>query len=109
MTIRSLFVRTVMLLAGALALSSSISCGGVDVGPQSKAVGAACAADGDCAQRCLVNDRHFPGGMCTAACTRNADCPSGSVCVAEETGVCVVSCAADADCAGFGRGFACDR
>jgi Cys-rich repeat protein len=91
------------------ALSYAIpSCGDIEVGPQSRAVGAACASDGDCAQRCLIDDRHFPGGMCTQACTRNADCPGGSVCLAEEGGRCVVACAADADCATFGRGFTCN-
>src|SRR5690242_16569662 len=100
MTIRTLVPVVLLACLGA--------CGGIDVGPQSRQVGAACAADGDCAQRCLVNDRHFPRGMCTLPCARSSDCPAGSVCLAEESGVCVAACSVDADCAAFGAGFACD-
>ena len=85
------------------------ACGDITVGPNSALVGAACAADGECRQQCLINDRHFPGGMCTLACASDADCPGGSACIAEEGGVCVVACRSDADCAAFGRGFACDQ
>jgi hypothetical protein len=97
-----------LALAVAFVVLSSPSCGDIVVGPESRSVGAACAVDGDCAQLCLINDRHFPGGMCTQPCTGNADCPAGSVCLAEEGGTCVVSCRTNADCAAFGRGFACD-
>jgi hypothetical protein len=84
------------------------SCGSIAVGPESRTVGAACTTNADCAERCLTDDRHFPGGLCTVACTNDAGCPAGSVCLAEEGGLCVASCRADADCAGFGRGFVCD-
>jgi hypothetical protein len=85
-----------------------VSCSDDTAGPNSTTVGAACTADTQCQQQCLMNDRHFPGGMCTLPCTADAGCPNGSVCIAEEGGVCVVTCRNDADCAGFGRGFACD-
>jgi hypothetical protein len=86
-----------------------VSCGDITVGPTSATVGAACTVDTQCAEQCLVNDRHFPGGVCTVACAGDADCPGGSACIAEEGGVCVATCRSDADCAGFGRGFACDE
>jgi hypothetical protein len=88
---------------------SLVSCGGGTAGPNSTVVGAACTADTQCQQECLINDRHFPGGMCTIPCASDGDCPAGSFCIAEEGGVCVVACSTDADCAGFGRGFACDQ
>jgi hypothetical protein len=90
-------------------VAALFSCGSIVAGPDSKTVGAPCAADSDCATRCLTNDGHFPGGMCTVPCAASADCPSGSTCLTEEGGVCVTACRADADCAGFGRGFVCDR
>jgi hypothetical protein len=90
------------------ALAMLTSCGGSIAGPESTIVGAACTADNQCSQQCLDNERHFPGGMCTIACSSDADCPSGSACIDEEGGVCIVTCSVDADCAGFGRGFACD-
>jgi hypothetical protein len=85
------------ILTPALMLLALASCGEITASPESKAVGAACTADAQCDQTCLVDERHFAG------------CPSGSVCLAEEGGVCVVSCLTDADCAGFGRGFVCDE
>jgi hypothetical protein len=97
------------ILSFGMLLMALASCGEITVGPQSKSVGAACTADAQCARTCLVDDQHFPGGMCTLPCATNADCPSGSVCAAEHSGLCVVSCAVDADCAAFGRGFVCDH
>jgi len=90
-------------------LACFASCGDITVGPNSTTVGAACAADTQCAQQCLVNDRHFPGGMCTTPCAGDADCPRGGACIDEEGGVCVATCRSDADCAAFGRGFLCDQ
>jgi hypothetical protein len=97
---------TLGLLGSALVFEA---CGEVTAGPTSRSVGAACTTDAQCAQTCLIDERHFPGGMCTLACASNADCPGGSVCLSEESGVCVVACATDADCAPFGRGFVCDQ
>jgi hypothetical protein len=83
------------------------SCGDITVvGPTNKTVGSACTANTDCAQMCL-QDGHFPAGMCTIACTSNANCPSGSACVTEEGGVCLATCHADADCAPFNASFVC--
>jgi hypothetical protein len=101
-------MRTKLLALGMLVLTFG-SCGEITAGPESRSVGAACTTDAQCAQTCLVDERHFPGGMCTLACASSAGCPSGSVCLAEESGLCVVSCAVDADCAAFGRGFVCDH
>jgi hypothetical protein len=103
-------MRNTILTLGMLLLTLA-SCGDITAGPTSTSVGAACTANAQCAQTCLVDERHFPGGMCTLACASTADCPGGSVCLAEEGdgGVCVVSCAVDGDCAAFGRGFVCDH
>lgn len=103
-----LILRALIAVTSFAGLSFLASCGDVTAGPDSAAVGAACTADTQCRQRCLVDDRHFPGGMCTLACANDGDCPSGSACIAEEGGVCVATCRSDADCAAFGRGFACD-
>ena len=101
-------LRALIAVTSFACVVSLASCGDITAGPDSATVGAACTADTQCQQQCLVNDRHFPGGMCTLACAKDADCPSGSACIAEEGGVCVVTCRSDADCAAFGRGFACD-
>src|SRR5262245_9543481 len=90
-----------------ISISFLVSCGDITAGPSSTSVGAACTADNQCQQQCLVDDSRFPGGMCTVPCQRDADCPGGSACIAHNGGVCVVTCHGDADCAAFGRGFAC--
>jgi len=87
---------------------ASLSCGNiVVVGPEGTLVGAPCTVDGQCDKTCLIDDRHFPSGMCTVPCTTDAECPSGSVCVAHNGGQCVFACAGDTSCQGFGRGYVC--
>ncbi len=86
------------------------SCGSSEVGPNGHSVGAHCAADKDCAKRCLTASS-FPGGYCSETCTTVADCPGGSACImaAEPTGVCVATCHVANDCNGFGAGYLCNR
>jgi len=79
------------------------------IGPHGELVGASCATDRDCAHRCLRDNAHYPGGMCTVSCQRDADCPAGTSCVKDSGGICAVSCRASADCASFGRGYVCDE
>jgi hypothetical protein len=90
-------------------ISLLVSCGDIAVGPNSTSVGAACTADNQCQHQCLIDDRHFPGGMCTLPCATDANCPAGSFCIEQSSGICVAGCHVDADCTGFGRGFVCDR
>lgn len=67
-----------------------------------RGVGAACTADPDCTepgQTCLTD---FKGGMCGIAdCTSSAECPDGSVCVADPDlarNFCLLVCNDKADC-----------
>jgi hypothetical protein len=61
-------------------------CGGGGTEAQRRGVGAACTKDTDCTetgQKCLA----FKGGYCGLAdCTKDADCPAGSACVAHTDG-----------------------
>lgn len=67
---------------------------------QRRGVGAACVGDDDCEeerQRCLP----FKAGYCGVAdCTGDADCPSGSACVAHTDGTnyCFLICANKPEC-----------
>lgn len=80
------------VLAALVLLGSVFACGGDDGGgltpAQQHGVGAACKADTDCvvgetALKCLP----FKGGYCGLAdCKGDADCPSGSACVAHTDG-----------------------
>ncbi|MBX7082384.1 MAG: hypothetical protein K1X88_24475 [Nannocystaceae bacterium] len=67
-------------------------------------VGAACSADGDCANglTCFT-DAH--GGYCTTVgCSADADCGGDASCATVgDTAVCLRACASDADCS-FCRG-----
>jgi hypothetical protein len=65
-------------------------------------VGAACASDTDCTeegQRCLTE---FRGGLCGIAdCTSSAQCPGGSVCVADpdfSRNYCLLACVDKPEC-----------
>jgi hypothetical protein len=85
-----------------------IGCRGDEVGPSGGIVGGACASDRDCAHRCLSDNSHYPGGMCTLSCSRDADCPSGTSCVDDAGGICAINCVSDGDCRPFGRDYRCD-
>jgi hypothetical protein len=92
--IRGLFVLLVFHMSGFL-----IGCGGSGSEAQRRGVGAACAADPDCAVglTCLA----FKGGYCgLAPCQNNAGCPSGSACVAYTDGknYCFLVCTDKSQC-----------
>lgn len=87
------------------------SCGSSnDAGPTSHVVGARCAADKDCAKRCLLGSR-FPNGYCSQTCMTDKDCPGGAACVKNDAtaGVCMATCQVPADCNGYGTGYECNR
>lgn len=68
----------------------------------SRALGARCATDSDCDEKCLEPSADWPGGFCTLICDTDDDCPGGSRCTTEDDGVCEISCGSDADCAYLG-------
>lgn len=91
----------------ALAVAVAVSCGGDgDVGSRGGLVGGRCMADRDCSHRCLMGG-DFPGGYCSLACSTDADCPGGTVCIEKEGGVCLLKCDLPADCASLGDGYGC--
>jgi hypothetical protein len=77
------------------------------IGPDGYLVGGLCSTDRDCAHRCLRDNSHYPGGMCTVSCRADADCPAGTSCVSDAGGICAVGCRSSGDCAPFGRGYVC--
>jgi hypothetical protein len=91
----------VLALAGAFA-----GCGDDGVGPGSPLVGGRCVVDRDCDRRCLTGG-DFPGGYCSASCTRDDDCPRGAVCVDKQGGVCLLSCGHHDDCRALGPRYRC--
>ena len=66
-------------------------------------VGAACAANADCAERCERGE-DFPRGTCTVECRSDRDCPQGTSCIDREGGMCLVSCIDPFDCR---EGYTC--
>lgn len=89
-----------LVLAFALAACAGHSGGSVD-----QVIGAGCARDGDCANRCYTGP-DFPGGFCSQSCTTDADCPADSVCVGQTGGVCLFTCP-PMDCGRLGGGWHC--
>ena len=99
---RSIFIGLTML---------GLAACGPHVGALGTDVGGACTMKSQCASECLTGNDHFPGGMCTIACTSDVQCPHGSVCIDgghDAGGICGVTCATPSDCNGFGRGYTCD-
>ncbi len=76
---------------------------GDDVGGDGELVGAPCAARADCAERCVTGG-DFPQGVCSASCSTDDDCPSGTRCIDKEGGICLLACDRPADCRG---GYTC--
>lgn len=95
-------------LGTGLLLVSLIAAGCGGVGPGGREVGGACQTDRDCTRTCFAGDSHYPGGICSARCTSDAQCPGGTACVDDLGGICAVLCSGANSCSGFGRGFQCD-
>jgi hypothetical protein len=84
----------------ALLLAAACS-GGEDVGVDGDVVGGPCAAADDCADgSTCITSGDFPGGQCSVACSSDAQCPDGTRCISNKSGVCLLSCASAADCRG---------
>jgi hypothetical protein len=83
----------------AMLIATSIGCGDDSTEADTLGVGAECATSDQCAegQSCLP----FKGGYCGVEdCTKNSDCPEGSLCVAHDDGsnYCFRSCKEKAEC-----------
>ncbi len=64
------------------------------------ATGDPCSETADCeAGRCEIGGS-FPEGVCTTACSANADCPDGFSCISRSSGICLRNCTDDATCEG---------
>lgn len=65
-------------------------------------VGDPCTVNTQCGPGVCLNRDFAPGGMCSLVCASNAQCPAGSVCVADAvdrtTSGCLLSCLQDSDC-----------
>ena len=76
------------------------------VGTSGAVVGGPCTLTDGCSggSVCQVSG-DFPGGSCTKPCDKQADCPDGTACISEKSGVCILSCNTAADCR---PGYACE-
>ena len=76
------------------------------IGNKGDVVGGPCQTTDACADgsECIVGG-DFPGGMCTVACSSDADCPGGTRCISNEGGICMLPCESKADCR---EGFQCE-
>lgn len=72
----------------------------------SRDLGARCATNAECNERCLTGG-DWPGGFCSRSCMTDAECPTGSACISEQGGVCAFTCKADPDCAFLQDTYAC--
>ncbi|MFO0554393.1 MAG: hypothetical protein U0271_38785 [Polyangiaceae bacterium] len=77
------------------------------VGNDGEVVGGACETASDCADgsRCVI-DGSFPDGVCTVACSSDADCPEDSVCISTSGGICLLPCDTNDECR---PGYVCDQ
>jgi len=102
--------RAPFALLATVGLALALACAGDSsgIGPQGGVVGGRCSKDGDCAERC-ARGNDFPGGYCTVTCRRDADCPSGTLCIEKNDGICLVPCSGQVSCAGFGPEYRCDN
>ena len=89
-----------------LLLTLLVACAGHGSGSIDEVIGAACASDRDCANRCYTDPQDFPGGFCSRSCTSDADCPSDTVCATKAGGVCLFTCP-PMDCTTLGAHWHC--
>lgn len=66
-------------------------------------MGALCDGDTDCASGFCCTNGNCAGGMCTAPCDHDNDCPSNMLC---EHKVCFFACDNNAECA---EGMSCEH
>lgn len=78
--------------------------------PAEEVVQKGCSENADCTGgRCVDG---LPGGLCTANCTSQGDCPEGTVCTDTEahSGVCLFPCSNAGECRDkVGTGYTCDE
>ncbi len=70
-------------------------------------VGARCATNAECNDKCEEPSNDWPDGFCTLLCDSDADCPGDTRCIDEDGGICAYSCNADPDCQFLGSAYAC--
>ena len=95
------------LALATLAVSACDDDAGNDrIGNSGDVVGGPCRTNDTCAEgsECIVGG-DFPGGMCTLACSSDADCPGATRCISNEGGICMLPCESKADCR---EGFQCE-
>ncbi len=83
----------------ALLLATSLCACGGDANDQR--LGATCTAAGECQNNALTCLTQFKGGYCGAeGCTKNADCPEGSMCVThtDQKNYCFLVCTDKSQC-----------
>ncbi len=103
----------VLVLALAIPMFAAIGSGCSDDDPATlpadEVVKKGCSVDGDCrGGRCVEG---LPGGLCTANCGADEDCPEGTICTDTEAanGVCLFPCTSAAQCVErVGSGYTCD-
>ena len=95
-----------MKLVACIALTwALVACQSSDV---SRALGARCTQNTDCAQKCLGPSVDWPGGFCTTACDNDSDCGNGAHCIATDGGICAFACAgANSDCSFLDGNYVC--
>ena len=92
----ALFAAAILAIAAGCSVSSDVS----------RELGARCAEQDDCDDRCL-SGQGYPGGFCSASCDSDGDCPGEASCVDVDGGVCLFDCAAAAECTFLGSGWRC--
>ncbi len=96
-----------MMRFASLLLLLSAACGGHDTGEIDETIGATCARDGDCEDRCFLdNNDKFPGGFCSIVCVSDQDCPADAFCMTAGGGACLFACP-QFNCADLGPGWQC--
>ena len=101
----------VLFLWGAVFALGAVACGEDPSSmPAAEVVKQGCSADEDCAGgRCVEG---LPGGLCTANCEVQEDCPEGTICTDTEAagGICLFPCSNGAECRDLlGSGYTCDE
>ncbi len=98
------WVQRLFLFIALVALLFIAAC---SVSPVDRRLGAECAANDDCDERCLMPSVIAPDGFCTVMCDGASACPGASECIAGQGGVCLFSCIDAVDCAFLGPGWQC--